>query len=52
MDHLLGFGNPKFNKIEKKSTEKINYSNLMLRGIANPNEIRKLSALPETELRA
>ena len=34
---------------KKKTTDKIDYSNLMLRGIANSDEIRKLSPLPETE---
>jgi len=47
---FLGLGNPSFKKNIKITSNKTNYSNLMLRGIANPNEIRKLNELPETEL--
>ena len=46
---FIGFGNPIFDKEVKKTTNKVDYSNLMVRGIANSDEIRKMSNLPETE---
>ena len=46
-DSFIGFGNPKFSSSKNKKA--INYNNIMLRGIANPEEIRNMISLPETE---
>jgi len=47
-DTFLGFGDPDFKSSNQIASKKIDYTKLMARGIANPDEIRKMSSLPET----
>ena len=46
---FLGLGDPKFSNLENKEKKELNLSKLMSRGIANADEIRKMSELPETK---
>ena len=45
---FLGFGDPDFKSSNQTVSKKIDYTKLMARGIANADEIRKMSSLPET----
>lgn len=45
---FIGLGDPKFKENKNLSSKKMDISKVMLRGVANPDEIRKLSELPET----
>ena len=45
---FVGLGDPKFKGDKNLLTKKMDIDKVMLRGIANPDEIRKLSELPET----
>ena len=42
---FLGLGDPKFSNLENKEKKELNLSKLMSRGIANADEIRKMSEL-------
>ena len=46
---FLGFGDPDFKSSNQTVSKKIDYTKLMARGIANADEIRKMSSLPETD---
>jgi CHAT domain-containing protein len=46
---FLGFGDPKFKTEKNIKTAKVDYVKLMQRGIADADEIRKMSELPETK---
>ena len=46
---FLGFGDPKFKSDKNIKTAKIDYTKIYSRGMANPEEIRKMSELPETK---
>ena len=45
---FVGLGDPKFKEDKNLLSKKMDINKVMLRGIANPDEIRKLSELPET----
>lgn len=45
---FLGLGDPKFKKDEKLASKKTDLTKLMLRNVANVEEIKKMTELPET----
>ena len=45
---FVGLGDPKFKTDKSLLSKKMDINKVMLRGIADPDEIRKLSELPET----
>ncbi len=45
---FVGLGDPKFKENKIQLSKKMDINKVMLRGIADPDEIRKLSELPET----